>query len=141
MLVARAQNTLPHGDGTALTLGTNVSYDTPDSGEADVPGRLLVGADARLRAGRFLLAAETIIEQVEDDLFPDRNGFYGAAGFDLDANNRLLVRLDEFDGTQEILLGYNLSVTRAAGFQANVILPLDGNAEAAQALFNIQFGF
>ncbi len=142
LLAARAQSTLQPADGTSLVVGANLAYDTPDTSDAlDVPGRLLVGADVRLRAGRFLFAAEGIVEQVEDDAFPDRDGFYLTAGVDLNADNRLLVRLDEFRGSGEILLGYNLTVTRAAGFQANVILPLDDEAETTQLLLNVQIGF
>ncbi len=142
LLAARAQSTLQPADGTALIVGVNLAYDTPDMSDAlDVPGRLLMGADARLRFGRLLFAAEGIVEQTEGDAFPDRDGFFLTAGYDLDASNRLLVRLDELDGSGEVLLGYNLTLTRAAGFQANVILPLDDEAEATQVLFNFQIGF
>ncbi len=144
LLAARAQSTLAPAGGPTLIVGANVSYDTPDLSDAfDVPGRLLVGADARLRFGRLLVAAEGIVEQTQGDAFPDRDGFYVTAGVDLGPSNRLLVRLDEFDGSSELLLGYNLSVTRAAGFQANVLLPLDDEpqTEPAQVLFNVQIGF
>ena len=142
LLAGRVQSTLRPADGTALVLGANVAYDTPDTADAlDVPGRLLVGADARLRAGPFLFAAEGIVEEVADEAFPDRDGFHLTTGYDLNASNRLLVRLDEFRESAEVLLGYNLSVTRAAAFQANLILPTSDGAEATQALLNFQFGF
>ncbi|MEP0548226.1 MAG: porin [Rhodothermales bacterium] len=140
--VGRAQSTTQPSSGTTLIVGANVAYDTPDTAKAlDVPGRLLLGADVRLRAGPFLLAAEGIAERVGDDVFPDSDGFYLTGGVDLNANNRLLVRFDRFEGSDEVLLGYNLTLTRAAAFQANVVLPLDDAAEPTQALLNVQLGF
>ena len=62
-------------------------------------------------------------------------------GYDLSPDDRVLARLDVFNDTEEVVLGYNRAFTRAASFQLNVVVPLDDGAEPFQALANVQLAF
>ena len=142
LLAGRAQGTFPLGDGV-FEAGANVAYDTPDtSDQLDVPGRLLAGADARLRLGRVLLAAEAIAQRVSDTPALDRDGGFITAGFDVTEADRVLVRIDHFRSENELLLGYNRTLTRAASVQANAAVPLDeDDPNPARLVFNFQLSF
>ena len=124
-----------------IVLGTNVAYDTPDlSDQVEVPGRLLVGVDTRVRRGALRLGGEFIYQDVEG-LAGSREGGYATVGYDLSADDRALVRLDSFRDSEQVLLGYNRALTRAASFQANLVVPLDERAEPLRALANFQLAF
>jgi hypothetical protein len=141
LVVARGQGTAPVGRDGELAVGANAAYDTPDASErVEVPGRLLVGADARARVGDVRLGAEVVAERVDGtDVW--REGGYATAGYDLTPTDRALVRYDVFGGTEQLLFGYNRAVTRAASFQVNLAVPLDEAAEPLQALANFQLAF
>ena len=142
LLVGRAQATVPAGAGT-LTLGANAGYNTPDTSERfDISSGLVVGGDARLRIGRALLAGEYLYSETPTSPSGRTDdGGYATAGYDVTGNDRLLVRFDTFNSSNEVLFGYNRAITRAASFQFNVIAPLDDDAEPAQALANFQLAF
>ena len=142
LLAGRAKYVTALGSAS-LQVGANVAYATSDTSERfDVPSRLLAGGDARLRAGRFLLAAEGLLQRIEDLSASDVEGGYVTAGFDVTPDDRALVRLDHFDETSEVLLGYNRTLTRAASFQANAAIPLDeDDPRPARLVFNFQLSF
>lgn len=137
-----------------LSLGANAGYesagDVPEARGvgARVPARTFVGADARLRAGRFLLGVEALYDEsyvsfFDDPLFPeppdpDRFGYHVTAGVDLDADDRVLVRVDHFELSTDLLLGVSRTFTRAAQAQANLILPDIGDP---RVVVNLQLGF
>ena len=146
LVVGRAQSTFGVSGGEVI-LGANAAYDTPDaSDQIEVPGRLLAGADARLRIGRVLAAGEVLYQ---DLVLPERFraldvttfGGYATLGYDLTAADRVLARLDMFESSGQILLGYNRALTRAASVQVNAVVPLDDRADPAQALANLQLTF
>ena len=145
LVVGRAQGAFDVGGGGALTVGTNVGYDTPDtSDEVEAPGRFLLGADARFRLGALLLSGEYLYARTGEAVRPlprDREGGYATVGYDLSADDRVLARLDVFEGSEEVLFGYNRALTRAASFQANLVVPLDDAAEPFGALANFQLAF
>lgn len=146
LLVGRLQNETTVGEDGTIILGANASYDTPDtSDEVEAPGRLLLGADARLRLGPFLLAGEYLYERTDEDSnlvdLLDRDGGYATVGYDVTPDDRVLARLDVFENSTEVLLGYNRAFTRAASFQLNAVIPLEDGAEPFQALANIQLTF
>ena len=143
-LAARAQRTAEL-DGGALQLGANVAYDTEDFSERDaveIGDRLIVGADARLRLGAFLLAGEYLYQdETGPGIAPRQEGGYATVGYDLSPDDRVLVRLDSFGDSREGLVGYNRTFTPAASFQANLIVPFDDAAEPLQAVLNFQLFF
>jgi hypothetical protein len=144
VLAGRAETALPIG-ANRLTIGANAAYDTPGH-PVDLPGRFLFGADARLRAGRFLAATEGLVQRVEDQPLSDVEGGYLTLGFDLAEDHRVLARLDHLRTpvaeTTELLLGYNHTLTRAASFQANAAVPLnEKDPLPARFLFNFQLSF
>lgn len=143
----RACSTPPRRPGSAA------AYNTPDTADdLDLPGKLDLGADARLRLGRLLVAGEFLCSRFEEPysaLDPTGlDGGYATLGFDLTPDDRVLARLDviavEFsdDASTQILLGYNRTLTRAASVQATVVVPVsdaaDGCYEPLQALLNLQ---
>ncbi len=155
LVAGRAQAQAGFGDGT-VTFGANAAYNTPDtSDEIEAPGRLDLGADVRVRVGRFLLAGEILRSRFEEPysaLDPTGlDGGYATVGYDLTADDRVLARLDVISveyaerASTEVLLGYNRTLTRAASLQANVVVPLsdadDGYDEPSQALLNFQLAF
>lgn len=138
LFAGRAQGTIPVGGGHLL-VGASAGYNTEDTSERfDSPREILLGADARLRVGRVLLAGEYIRSDRDG---PVNDGGYATAGVDVSADDRLLVRLDTFNGSNEVLFGYNRTLTRAASIQVNLIAPLDEDAEPTQALANFQLAF
>lgn len=140
LLAVRVQTEAPLQNGS-VRLGANVAYDTPDTSERfDIPGRLLLGADARARLGAVLLAAEFLHADVEGAM-DSREGGYVTLGYDLSPDDRVLARLDVLEDSNEIVLGYNRTFTRAASFQANLIVPLDEFAEPFQGVLNFQLAF
>ena len=138
LFAGRAQGAVPVGLGQ-LVVGASAGYNTEDTSERfDSPHEVLLGADARLRVGRLLLAGEYIRSDRDG---PVNDGGYATAGVDVSADDRLLVRFDTFNGSNEVLFGYNRTLTRAASIQVNVIAPLDDDAEPTQALANFQLAF
>lgn len=129
---------MPAGGGR-LVVGANVAYNTADTSDRfDFPSEVLLGADARLRLGRVLLAGEYLRSDAEGAI---NDGGYTTLGYDVSADDRLLVRFDTFNASSEVLLGYNRAFTRAASVQVNVVAPLDDRAEPFQALANFQLAF
>ena len=143
LLAARAQVNLASDPNDRFVVGANLAYDTPDtSDQVDVPARLLAGVDARFRIGPILLAAEALLQRVDDTREGDAEGGYLTAGYDVSPVDRLLVRLDHLGRSDELLLGYNRTLTRAASFQANLAVPLDDqSADGTRALLNFQLAF
>lgn len=140
-LAARVQSTTQPASGTTLTVGGNLAYITADTAEnLDLPSRTLLGADARLRSGRLVLAAE-VVALTSEDRFAKRDGFHLTTGVDVTDDTRALVRLDHFEASNDVLLGLNHSLTRAAAVQANVLLPTESDGRPAQFLFNAQLSF
>ena len=160
-LAARTPAERSGADGVRLSAGANAVYETTDGGprpdDAEPVGdRALLGADARLRAGRFLFAAEGIVEVVDTpagsiagDLGWDWNraGGYVTAGVDLAPAHRVLARLDAFENRADVLLGYNVTLSDAAGLQLNVGFPTDsadartGPERDLRFLANVQIAF
>ena len=130
-------------DGWRLTVGTNAGYEaTGTSPRGDIPARFIAGVDARLIVGPMLLAAEGLVEYADTDGFERRNdGYYLTAGIDLNDANRLLTRLDVFEGTDQLVLGYNATATRAASFQTNLVVPLDDAPGVTRLVVNVQLAF
>ena len=150
LFAGRAQLTLGSRTDRQLIVGANGGYETADTSDGhDIPGRVVAGADARLRYGRVLLAAEGLLVRTDDDpyapylgRFSDREGGYVTAGFDVTRKDRALARLDLLSRTDpEVLLGYNRQLTRAASLQANAVIPAGDAAGRARLLFNVQLGF
>lgn len=145
LVAGRAQSVVPVGAGT-LTLGANVAYNTPDTSDRfTVSSGLVVGGDARLRMGRVLLAGEYLYRNTPTTASAaEIDGGFLTAGYDVTRDDRVLLRFDtinDFDRSNEVLLGYNRALTRAASVQVNVIVPLDDRAEPTQALANFQLAF
>ena len=145
LVVGRVQNEVAVGEGGAFVVGANAGYDTPDTSDrVESSGRLLLGADARLRLGALLLAGEYLYARTDERVGISRQeqiGGYVTLGYDLSLDDRVLARLDVFNDTEEVVLGYNRAFTRAASFQLNVVVPLDEFAEPFQALANVQLAF
>lgn len=142
LLAGRAQGTVPVGTDGEVVLGANAAYDTPDTSDrVEVPGRLLLGVDTRVRLGALRLGGEFLYEDVEGAFGGTREGGYATVGYDLSPDDRVLVRLDSFRDSEQVLFGFNRSLTRAASFQVNLIAPLDERAEPFQALGNLQLAF
>lgn len=130
-------------DGWRLTIGTNAGYEASGASPCGaIPARLIVGADARLLVGSVLLAAEGLVEYVHLAGFEQRSdGFHVTAGVDLTDAHRVLARLDVFEGTEQLVVGYNATVTRAASFQANLVAPLGEAPGVARLVVNAQLAF
>ena len=145
LVVGRVQGAFDVGGGGVLVVGANAGYDTPDTSDrVESSGRVLLGADARLRVGALLLGGEYLYSRTDDPVAVVRlgeDGGYATAGYDLSADDRVLARLDVFNGSEEVLLGYNRALTRAASFQANLVVPLDDAAEPFGVLANFQLAF
>ncbi|MGB3541729.1 hypothetical protein, partial [Rubrivirga sp.] len=123
-------------------------YEFPDGGpieDGPVPDRILVGGDLRLRVGPLLIAGEAISELVDGPggFAGNRTGLYGTVGLDVADDHRVLARLDHFDGSNDLLLGYNTSFSQAAAGQLNLGLPLDddGAPGRTRVLINVQVAF
>lgn len=138
LVVARAQTTLAVGADGRLVLGANAAYDTPPEGSAGEI--LLLGADARLRIGRVLLAAEALVREA-DAVGADARGGHVTAGVDLSPADRVLARLDVLEDSEELVLGYNRTLTRATLVQVELAVPIDDQGGPAQALANFQLAF
>ncbi len=104
--------------------------------------RTLVGADARLERGRWLLSAELIAARL--DFLPGPaatpTGWHLTAGYGVGARGRLLVRWDAFraDGVQPnrdlLVLGYLVRTTTHTTFRINDVIPLAGGGLRRQQL-------
>lgn len=115
--------TTPDGrdvDGRCATVGFNAVVEdgpvTINGGSLVATGvRTLLGADARVRLGRVLVAGEVLHEQARDAKRHGslaRDGLYATLGYDVRDNARVLARLDRFDDSDGLV-------------QANAALPLD----------------
>ena len=144
-VVGRIQNEVAVGGGGAFVVGANAGYSTSDTSDrVESSGEVVLGADVRLRLGALLLAGEYLYSRTDDPVAVLRlgeEGGYATVGVDLSPDDRVLARLDVFNDTEEVVLGYNRAFTRAASFQLNVIVPLDDAAEPFQALANVQLAF
>ena len=141
LAVARAQATLAVGDDGRLVVGANAGYDTPpEADDLAVGDALLVGADARLRVGRVLLATEVLARDAEADA-RDVWGGHLTAGVDLSPADRVLARLDVLEDSEVVVLGYNRTLTRSTLVQLELAIPTDPGTEPAQALANVQLAF
>lgn len=130
LYLGRLDGTVPAGPGT-LTLGASAGYSIDDS--VQLPSitstfsgtRALFQADAEYETNRWLLAGEVHTASLDADsspvAAPDRSpfGFYLTAGVNVDENQQVLVRLDQYDPDDpvastpenQLLLGYNYDVT------------------------------
>ncbi len=155
LVAGRLQGEIALGTGTA-TVGANLAYNTSDtSSEVESPGRLDLGADVRVRIGPVLVAGEILRSRTEAPYTAvdptGLDGGYVTLGLDLTPDDRVLARLDVIgredadELSNELLLGYNRTLTRTASVQANVVVPVSGTdatyAEPAQALLNFQLSF
>ncbi len=143
MLVGRVAGRTPPaagraGRGPSLTVGASGALTT---GPGEGPGVVRLGADARLRTGRLLLAAEALLADADStggamDPPSRRRGAFVTAGVDVTARQRAVARIDHFasrstpgvarDASTILVLGYNVLFAPAASGQANVVVPLAG---------------
>lgn len=130
-------------DGWRLTAGANAGYEAAGtSARGAIPARVIAGADARLILGPMLLAAEGLVEYVgPGDLERRSEGYHLTVGYDFDDANRLLARLDVLENTEQVVVGYNVSLTRAASFQANLVAPLEDASGETRLVLNAQLTF
>ena len=146
LVVARLQSASLPTSGVRYAVGAAVGVETAATA-ADVvsPGRVIFSVDGRFQAGRFLLAAEALRGRVDTagGVLAEpttSDGYFLTAGVDLTQTQRALARLDVFDGDPWLILGHNVSFTRAVSLQSNLIVPLE-NGEPPQLRFNAQVAF
>ncbi len=142
LVAARVQAHMPpalaRATGLRGTAGVNIAHEGPDAFVRTGIGaaRTLVGADARLRLGRVVVAGEWIGETLRRATdatgtrvaADGRSGYYATAAVDLTPDHRALVRLDRFEGASEVIGGLNVSLTPAVTAQVNAIVPAAGFA-------------
>lgn len=143
--------------GQRLELAVNAAHSRDaavEVGDGFIPNfrgtRALVGADARWRRNRLLLAGEVIAARLDSAggrrLRP--NGWHTTGGYMTSARSQLLVRWDSFraDGVrpdQDLLIaGFNLWPTAVTELQVNYVVPTDDASPARhQILVNAQLSF
>ena len=146
--VARLQ-TARESERLDVVAGAGVGYETPNqAGATPSTGRALFGADARLRLGRALLAAEVLGWRLDSapagSARSGRQSVVGGhvtAGLDVTPRVRALARLDALDGDASAWAGVNVSLTRAASVQADLVAPLTDGAPPLAVLINAQVAF
>ena len=104
--------------------------------------------DARIQAGRLLLAGEWIGARLKTTAGPDTEpwGLHLTGGWSLGPRSQALVRWDRYDdgpgsGSDHVLLGYNLWPTSPTEVQVNYVIPVDESASNHRLLVNFQVGF
>ncbi len=145
-----------NGNTGSLEIGVNAAYSKDDGarimGSNFTGKRTLVGADLRLVANEWLLAAEYIYANLKTNGIGERslnpNGFYITGGYMLDEKNQLLVRWDGFrpDGlardSDRLILGFNHWPTSLTEFQVNYVIDTDDSEfKHHQILVNAQVAF
>lgn len=112
--------------------------------------RSLMGADARLQRGPWLLAGEAITSRLAFAGGPTRTpeGFHATVGYTTSPRTQLLARWDDFraDGLaadqQLLIFGLNFWPTRATELQVNAVTPANrGGLAREQLLVNLQVAF
>lgn len=145
------------GTQTVLDVGVNAAFSNDELstfGSGFVTGfagdRAILGADARVRHGRYLLSGEIIYAALDPDVGAERDpwGLHATVGYMFTDKIQGLVRWDGFEpdngaGRSDwIILGFNAWPTVVTEFQVNYIVDTDNAApDHHQLLINFQFGF
>ncbi len=145
------------GARTKIDLGVNAAFSDDQAstfGSGFVTGfagnRAILGADARVIHGRYLVSGELIYASLEPDvgLARDPWGLHATGGYMFTDKIQGLVRWDGFQpddggGRQDwIIFGLNIWPTTVTEFQINYIVDTDNAApDNHQLLLNFQFGF
>lgn len=107
----------------------------------------LLGIDARLVRGPWLLAGEIDMGDGQVGSSSDPWGGFATIGYMVEENSQLLARLDHFDtgviGDERTLFiaGWNLWPTSVTELQINGVIPIEGFSEDPQLLVNLQLAF
>lgn len=137
LYVARLSGQAPLAGGT-LRYGGDIGYSEDDAvdlgraAESFAGTRLLIGANAGITHGRWLLEGELVAAQLDADDGPttDPYGFYVAGGAFIADRHQLMLRYETLDpdrpaldSQDEATIGYNFFWTDALKLQANYIAP------------------
>lgn len=107
----------------------------------------LLGFDARLVDGPWLIAGELDIGDGQIGSSSDPWGGFATLGYMVEENSQILARLDHFDtgvlGDERTLFiaGWNLWPTSATELQVNGVIPIEGFSQDPQLLVNLQLAF
>lgn len=146
-----------NGTHTRIDVGVNAAFSEDDLstfGSGFVTNfsgdRAVLGADARVGHGPYLVSAEVIYASLEPTVGPERDpwGLHTTFGYMFTDKVQGLVRWDGFDpddgiGRRDwIVFGLNVWPTIVTEFQVNYIVDTDNAApDHHQLLVNFQFGF